>query len=107
MDLTTEELEQLQDAYAPLTEQQQLELIEEQLHEDIPALTGSNLNLFARYVRRLGHTYLDVRTMPVEHLRRIIGKRIAELRRMREARERKEMEKHDPKTREHDDKRRK
>ena len=107
MDLTTEELDRLQQAYAPLTEQEQIELLEDQLHEDIPALTGANLNSFARYMRHIGYTYLQVRTMPAEHLREIVGKRIVQLRRMREARERKEMEKHDPKTRDHDDKRRK
>jgi len=105
MDLTTTELEQLQDAYAPLTEQQQIELIEEQLHEDIPSLTGANLNSFARYVRHIGYTYLEVRTMPVEHLRKIIRDRLVELRQM--TRERTQMGQHDPKTPEHESKRRK
>jgi len=105
MDLTTAELDALQEAYSPLTEEQQIELIEEQLHEDIPSLTGANLNSFARYFRYIGFTYLGVRTMSSAEIRRIVIDRRDELRQIQ--RERTQMGQHDPKTSEHESKRRK
>jgi hypothetical protein len=109
MDLSEKNLFQLQQSLSPLTEQQQIRLIRDQINVDMNQanrpLPPQGLDYYSRRLRNMGFSYLDIRCMSHVDVVNLIARESRELN--QQLKESRQMRQHDPKTPEHDDKRRK